>query len=119
MGRLSNRLILRRSFTRIEVIRLAYNFARTEACIAKVHAATAQDVDKAVHAAKAALMRPSWKKLPGTERGRLMSKLADLIELNKEILASIEAWDNGERVSSASCASGASDNSPESLKEFH
>jgi aldehyde dehydrogenase (NAD+) len=75
----------------------AYNICSTEATIAEVHAGTAQDVDTAVKAAKAALVHPSWKLLPGTERGILMGKLADLIEANKEVLASIEAWDNGMR----------------------
>jgi aldehyde dehydrogenase (NAD+) len=60
-----------------------------------VHAGSAKDVDAAVKAAKAALNNPSWKLLPGTDRGILMGKLADLIEANKEVLASVEAWDNG------------------------
>lgn len=60
-----------------------------------MHAGSAKDVDTAVKAAKAALNNPSWKLLPGTDRGILMSKLADLIEANKEVLASVEAWDNG------------------------
>ena len=48
-----------------------------------------------MQAAKAALIHPSWKLLPGTERGILMNKLADLIEANKEILAAVDSWDNG------------------------
>jgi aldehyde dehydrogenase (NAD+) len=63
--------------------------------IAEVHAASAKDVDIAVQAAKAALINPSWKLLPGTERGILMNKLADLIEANKEVLAAVDSWDNG------------------------
>lgn len=63
--------------------------------IAEVHAASAEDVDKAVQAAKTALADPSWKLLPGTERGILMARLADLIEANKEILAAVDSWDNG------------------------
>lgn len=63
--------------------------------IAEVHAANSKDVDSAVQAAKAALVHPSWKLLPGTERGILMAKLADLIEANKEILAAVDSWDNG------------------------
>jgi aldehyde dehydrogenase (NAD(P)+) len=69
---------------------------RTEQVIATVQAASAQDIDSAVQAAAKALKHPSWKLLPGTDRGRLMSKLADLIEERKELLASIDAWDNGE-----------------------
>ena len=68
---------------------------RTELEIATVQAATAADVDKAVTAAKRALKQASWKLLPGTERGRLMAKLADLMEADQELLATIDAWDNG------------------------
>ncbi|KAL7783256.1 Aldehyde/histidinol dehydrogenase [Trichoderma ceciliae] len=67
----------------------------TEEVIVSVHAASGDDVDKAVKAAKAALGDPSWKQLSGSSRGRLMSRLADLIEAKKEIFATIEAWDNG------------------------
>ncbi|KAJ5172517.1 Aldehyde/histidinol dehydrogenase [Penicillium capsulatum] len=63
--------------------------------IATVHAAGADDVDRAVQAAKQALVHPSWKLMPATDRGRLMARLADLIEENKQLLASIDAWDNG------------------------
>jgi aldehyde dehydrogenase (NAD+) len=67
----------------------------TEKEIAVVQAATAEDVDRAVKAAKKALKNPEWKQLCSSQRGRLMSKLADLMEENKEILATIDAWDNG------------------------
>ncbi|KZZ92337.1 aldehyde dehydrogenase ALDH [Ascosphaera apis ARSEF 7405] len=63
--------------------------------IAKVHAASQDDVNKAVNAARAALKNPEWKKISGSERGQLMARLADLIEESKEVLATIEAWDNG------------------------
>ncbi|KAJ5191109.1 uncharacterized protein N7498_010094 [Penicillium cinerascens] len=63
--------------------------------ITSVHAASAQDVDTAVKAARAALNDPSWRDLPGTERGKLMNKLAQLIEDNRETLATIETCDNG------------------------
>ena len=67
----------------------------TEQEIATVHAATADDVDLAVNAAKKAFHADSWKKLPGTDRGILMARLADLIEQKKELFATIDAWDNG------------------------
>ncbi|KAB8067383.1 aldehyde dehydrogenase [Aspergillus leporis] len=63
--------------------------------IATVHAASAEDVDRAVKAARAALVHPSWKQLPATDRGILMAKLVDLMEQKRELLASIDAWDNG------------------------
>lgn len=64
----------------------------------KVQAATPEVVDKAVKAAKRALKSPSWKKLPATDRGKLMAKLADLMEGERELLATIDAWDNGKRL---------------------
>ncbi|KAL2823536.1 aldehyde dehydrogenase domain-containing protein [Aspergillus cavernicola] len=67
----------------------------TDERISTVHAASAEDVDRAVNAAKAALVHPSWKKLPGIERGQLMARLAALMEENKELFATIDAWDNG------------------------
>lgn len=68
---------------------------RTEKEITTVHAAGADDIDIAVAAARSALKHPSWGKLPGTARGKLLLKLADLIEENTNILATIETWDNG------------------------
>ncbi|KAH3246728.1 hypothetical protein KXW23_002667 [Aspergillus fumigatus] len=67
----------------------------TDKPIATVHAASAEDVDRAVKAARAALVHPSWKQLPATGRGILLAKLADLMEQKRELLASIDAWDNG------------------------
>jgi aldehyde dehydrogenase (NAD+) len=76
----------------------AESITRTESVIAEVHAGSAKDVDIAVQAAKAALVHPSWKLLPGTERGILMNKLVDLIEANKELLAAVDSWDNGKSI---------------------
>ncbi|KAH9238697.1 hypothetical protein K456DRAFT_1886536 [Colletotrichum gloeosporioides 23] len=63
--------------------------------ICKVYAASAEDVDKAVSAARAAFVHPSWKRISGTERGYMMMKLADLVDANLETLATIETLDNG------------------------
>ncbi|CAI6025777.1 unnamed protein product [Clonostachys chloroleuca] len=65
-----------------------------EKVITAVHEATAQDVDIAVKAARAAFEGP-WRQTPPTERGRLLVKLADLFERDIETLAAIEALDNG------------------------
>ncbi|RDW65987.1 aldehyde dehydrogenase (NAD(+))-1 [Coleophoma cylindrospora] len=73
----------------------------TEAEIASVHAAGAEDVDLAVQAARRALKDPSWKKMSPTDRGNLMIKLSDLMEQNKELLATIDTWDNGKPYSAA------------------
>ncbi|KAG9647373.1 aldehyde dehydrogenase, partial [Aureobasidium melanogenum] len=76
-------------------------YAVDETEIATVQAAGFEDVDIAVKAAKVALKSPAWKLLPATDRGILMNKLADLMEKNIELLATIDAWDNGKPYSEA------------------
>lgn len=71
---------------------------RTELLIAEVQAASIKDVDKAVCAARTAFVQPPWKSFSPTERGILLSRLADLVEQNRELLATVEAWDNGNRL---------------------
>ncbi|KAF4962379.1 hypothetical protein FSARC_9545 [Fusarium sarcochroum] len=73
----------------------------SEQVITTVHAAGHDDVDAAVKAARAALHHPSWRQMPASERGQLLWRLADLVEENKEILATIDAWDNGKTYSEA------------------
>ena len=67
-----------------------------ESEITSVYAASADDVDKAVIAARKAFNDPSWRDISGTERGDYLFKLARLIDEHKETLATIETWDNGE-----------------------
>src|SRR5438132_12171823 len=67
----------------------------TGAPLCQVAEADAADVDVAVKAARKALEQGPWKKLDAAERGRLMFKLADLIEKNAEELAGIEALNSG------------------------
>jgi aldehyde dehydrogenase (NAD(P)+) len=52
-------------------------------------------VDSAVKAARKALNDPSWRELPATDRGKLLSRLSQLVEEHRETLATIETWDNG------------------------
>lgn len=61
--------------------------------ITKIAAAEAEDVDIAVAAAKKAF--PAWAATPAAERGRLLLKLADLIEKHAEELAQLESLDTG------------------------
>jgi acyl-CoA reductase-like NAD-dependent aldehyde dehydrogenase len=51
------------------------------------------DVDKAVAAAEKAL--PAWSRMAAMDRGRILLKLADLIEANAEELARLESLDTG------------------------
>jgi aldehyde dehydrogenase (NAD+) len=63
--------------------------------IAHVAEGEAGDIDKAVKAARKAFDKGPWRKMNARERGRLLYKLADLIEQNKEELAKLETLDNG------------------------
>ncbi|KAF3886001.1 MULTISPECIES: aldehyde dehydrogenase family protein [Nostocales] len=67
--------------------------------ICSVAEADAADVDKAVHAARAAFNKGEWRTMSATRRGELLYKLADLIEQNKEELAQLETLDNGKPIS--------------------
>jgi aldehyde dehydrogenase (NAD+) len=69
--------------------------------ICQVAEADAADVDKAVHAARTAFDHGPWKKMRASERGRLLHRLADLIEQNAEQLARLETLDNGKPLSVA------------------
>jgi aldehyde dehydrogenase (NAD+) len=61
--------------------------------ITTISEARAEDVDRAVAAAKAAF--PAWSALAAHERGRLLIKLADRIEAECLPLARLEATDTG------------------------
>ncbi|KAH7039721.1 aldehyde dehydrogenase domain-containing protein [Microdochium trichocladiopsis] len=69
--------------------------------IIAVHAATTQDVDLAVRAAHQALRHPSWASLAASDRGKLLYRLAQLVDDHRETLATIETWDNGKPYSAS------------------
>jgi len=62
---------------------------------ARVARGAAQDVDVAVQAAHFAFSEGPWAELTATERGRLLYRLADLIERDARKLAETEVRDNG------------------------
>ncbi|MBV7501589.1 aldehyde dehydrogenase [Achromobacter sp. ACM05] len=62
---------------------------------ARVARGAAQDVDVAVQAAHFAFSEGPWAELTATERGRLLYRLADLIERDARKLAATEVRDNG------------------------
>ncbi len=75
----------------------SYNPATGEAWC-EVAEATAEDVDRAVKAAQDAFENSEWTKMTYTQRGRLVSKLGDLIADNVEELATFETTDNGKLI---------------------
>jgi phenylacetaldehyde dehydrogenase len=71
-----------------------YNPATGEV-LANVAEGDREDIDRAVKAARAAFDSGPWSKMTPSERGRLIWKLADLIEKNAEEFAQLESLDNG------------------------
>nr|XP_039262940.1 aldehyde dehydrogenase 9-like [Styela clava] len=60
------------------------------------------DVDKAVAAARKAFKLGSeWRRMDASRRGSLLYKLADLIERDRQYLASLETLDNGKPYSAS------------------
>jgi acyl-CoA reductase-like NAD-dependent aldehyde dehydrogenase len=74
----------------IEVINPA-----TGAVFAKVQAGGAGDIDKAVKAARQAFESGPWPAMNGTERAKLLWRLADAIEANADEIGLVESLDNG------------------------
>ncbi|EHB10275.1 Retinal dehydrogenase 1, partial [Heterocephalus glaber] len=68
----------------------------TEEIICQVEEGDKADVDKAVKAARQAFQIGSpWRTMDASERGRLLYKLADLIERDRLLLATMEAINAG------------------------
>src|ERR1039457_6778041 len=63
--------------------------------ICQVAEADQEDVDRAVKAARQAFEGGPWRKMAAAGRGRLLNKLADLIEKPADELARLESLDNG------------------------
>lgn len=72
----------------------------TEEVICHVSEATEKDIDLAVSAARKAF-EGEWRQTTPGQRGRLMSKLADLAEKNLDLLAAVESLDNGKSITLA------------------
>src|SRR5689334_16353471 len=64
--------------------------------LASVAEADAADVDLAVKAARKAFhSKAHWRRMSASERGKLINRLADLIEKSADELATLESLDNG------------------------
>lgn len=66
--------------------------------LATLYEAGPEDIDRAVKAARKAFDEGKWTKMSAASRSRLMYKLADLMEENKEALAQLETLDNGKPI---------------------
>jgi aldehyde dehydrogenase (NAD+) len=76
----------------------------TEEVITQVAEGDAADVDLAVEAARNAFENGPWSKMDARDRGRLIARLADLIEEESDELAALETLDNGKPISEAKAA---------------
>jgi phenylacetaldehyde dehydrogenase len=74
-----------------------YNPATGEV-LARVPEGDREDIDRAVKAARKAFQEGPWPEISPAQRGRLLLKLADLVEKNHEELAELETLDNGKPV---------------------
>jgi len=71
-----------------------YNPATGEV-LAQVAEGDREDIEQAVRAARNAFDNGPWRRMTASERGRLIWKLADLLEQHGEEFAYIESLDNG------------------------
>ncbi len=80
-----------------------YNPATGEV-VAHVPEAEAEDVDRAVNAARQAFDEGPWSKMSTSQRGQMIWKMAELLEANLDEFAEIESLDNGKPFSVARVA---------------
>jgi aldehyde dehydrogenase (NAD+) len=76
----------------------------TEEVICEVAEGDAADVDLAVRAARMAFESGPWSRMDARDRGRLLNRLADLLEKNFDELAALETLDNGKPISDSRAA---------------
>jgi aldehyde dehydrogenase (NAD+) len=70
--------------------------------IARVAEGGPEDIDAAVEAARSAFELGAWRRLSGADRGKLLYRLADLVERHAEELAWLEALDCGRPLTQSS-----------------
>jgi len=70
----------------------------TEEIIAHVAAASAEDVNRAVTAARAAFDSGAWPQMTAQERGRILFRLADKVRQNAGMLAELESRNTGKPI---------------------
>jgi len=80
-----------------------YNPATGEV-LARVAEGDREDIDRAVKAARTAFETGPWPKTTPSERGRMIWKLADLVEKNLDEFAELETLDNGKPLKVARAA---------------
>jgi len=67
--------------------------------------ASSSDVERAVSAARRALQDPDWRDMTATQRGKLLYRLAELIERDAQKIGEIETTDSGKLLAETSAQS--------------
>ncbi|HLI68319.1 MAG TPA: aldehyde dehydrogenase family protein [Ktedonobacteraceae bacterium] len=80
-----------------------YNPATGE-IMAQVAEGDAEDINRAVAAARKAFDGGPWRKMTPSQRGRLIHRLGDLVEAHREEFAQLESLDNGKPLTVARVA---------------
>jgi len=80
-----------------------YNPATGEV-LANIAEGDREDINNAVTAARKAFESGAWPRMSASERGRLIWKLADLVEAHVEEFAMLESLDNGKPLAIARAA---------------
>lgn len=68
---------------------------RTGEVIADIAEGDAEDINRAVSAARKAFDEGPWPRMTPYERSRIMLRFADLVEKHNDDIAALETWDNG------------------------
>jgi phenylacetaldehyde dehydrogenase len=77
----------------------------TEERLAEIAHGGAEDIDRAVRAARRAFAHGSeWRRMSPSDRGRLIHRIGDLILENADELATLESLDNGKPIAVARAA---------------
>jgi aldehyde dehydrogenase (NAD+) len=74
----------------------------TEETLTRVAEGRAEDIDRAVGAARKAFEEGPWAKMSGSDRGRLLWKIGDLLEARVAEVAEIETLDSGKTITESS-----------------
>lgn len=69
--------------------------------VSRVPAGTAGDARRAIAVAHEAFVSGRWPRMPGAERARVLHRMADLIERDREILATMDALEAGKPIAQA------------------
>ncbi|MGO9781768.1 MAG: aldehyde dehydrogenase family protein [Streptosporangiaceae bacterium] len=72
--------------------------------LARIAEGDAEDVDRAVRAARRAFEEGPWSKMTPSERGRIIWRIGDLIDQHNNELAQLESLDNGKPFAVAAAA---------------